>query len=143
ASEAFATGRPTPGSVIADPPLLQDYQTIVPRPFSLNEWLEEHSGELSQPGARLSLFRDDHPEQGFRVVVLGAGAKEAADEEFPGGSEAFLYVRRGEVAVSGGDVGQKALNAGECFVLAEGKFSKFRRSRDCIALLLTSSSSSS
>ncbi|KAF4697632.1 3-hydroxyanthranilic acid dioxygenase [Perkinsus olseni] len=156
ASEAFATGRPTPGSVIADPPLRQDYQTIVPRPFSLNEWLEEHSGELSKPGARLSLFGDDHPEQGFKVVVLGAGgyaspayarlglagAKQAADDELSGGSEAFLYVVRGKVAVSGGDVGQKAVNVGECFVLAEGKFSKFRRSGNCIALLLTSSSSS-
>ncbi|KAF4651959.1 3-hydroxyanthranilic acid dioxygenase [Perkinsus olseni] len=141
ASVAFATGRPTPGSVIADPPLRQDYQTIVPRPFSFNGWLEEHSSELAKPGARQSLFGDDHPEQGFKVVVLGAGTKQATDEELSRGSEAFLYVIRGQIEVSGGDVGLKAVSAGECFVLAEGKSFKFRRSEDSVALLLKSSPS--
>ncbi|EER13937.1 3-hydroxyanthranilate 3,4-dioxygenase, putative, partial [Perkinsus marinus ATCC 50983] len=66
ASEAFATGRPTVGSVVANPPLRQDCQTSVP-PFSLKDWLQAHEQDLSKPDSRLSLFGDDHPEKGFTV----------------------------------------------------------------------------
>ncbi|KAF4666007.1 3-hydroxyanthranilic acid dioxygenase [Perkinsus chesapeaki] len=129
ASEAFATGKPTPGSVVS-------IFHLCLRPFSFDEWLQQHSDELAVPGARLNLFGDSHPENGFTVMILGAGTTQTSFEESAGDFEAFLYVKQGEIEVSPDAAEGKTVEAGQCFVLAERQSFKYKRSPDCIAILL-------
>ncbi|KAF4665999.1 3-hydroxyanthranilic acid dioxygenase [Perkinsus chesapeaki] len=136
ASEAFATGKPTPGSVVSEPPLIQDRQTVVPPPFSFDKWLQQHYDELAVPGARLNLFGGSHPENGFTVMILGAGTTQTSFEESTGDFEAFLDAKQGEIEVSADAAEGKTVEAGQCFVLAERQAFKYKRSPDCIAILL-------
>ena len=69
ASEEGRTGRPTGANVHPNPPLTQDTATVVPPPFSLARWLDDHRDALAS-GASLDLF-EGHPDliQEFHVFL--------------------------------------------------------------------------
>ena len=77
ASDECTTMRPGPnGGRVTNPPLEQDTITMVPPPFSLKAWLEEHEDDLSQ-GHHLNLFPDTIGSD-LHVRVAGGHSHEAS-----------------------------------------------------------------
>lgn len=97
ASEEYASMQPSDSSVCQNPPFQQDTETLVPSPFSLQDWVAEHETEL-QSGQTLNLF-EGHPDKEFLVNVIGGKSTQTEQFEY----ETWLYQLRGSVTLTIGD----------------------------------------
>ncbi|KAF4692524.1 3-hydroxyanthranilic acid dioxygenase [Perkinsus olseni] len=136
-SQEFATNTPSDRSVPSSTPFPQDTTTAVPRPFNLNKWLEAHAEDLAVPGTKLNLFGDDYPTKEFVVYILGAGDAGSTYQESTGESGSFLYLIRGRIEVTTSE-GVKIATSGSCHMLPAMTLFSFKRSDDCVAVLLES-----
>ncbi|KAF4755615.1 hypothetical protein FOZ62_019424, partial [Perkinsus olseni] len=107
------------------------------RPFNLNKWLEAHAEDLAVPGTKLNLFGDDYPTKEFVVYILGAGDAGSTYQESTGESGSFLYLIRGRIEVTTSE-GVKIATSGSCHMLPAMTLFSFKRSDDCVAVLLES-----
>jgi 3-hydroxyanthranilate 3,4-dioxygenase len=69
ASDEKATMVPSEESVLASPPFEVDVHSVIPAPFRLQTWLDEHRAELER-GHVLNLF-PGHPDKEICVRVCG------------------------------------------------------------------------
>ena len=116
ASEEGRTGRPTGANVYADPPLTQDTATVVPPPFSLARWLDDHRDALAS-GASLDLF-EGHPDGEFDVRVVGGGRDGASLRRVP--RETWLYQLRGGARLAVDGAAAVELADGACAIVPAG-----------------------
>lgn len=94
-SEQYKTGRPVPGTILDEKPLIQDNGRQTEKPFSLNEWTQKHRTEINTRG-RKSLFEDTYSS---RIFVLGMG-EHTVDRDLP---ETFLWQLENNSSVIIGD----------------------------------------
>lgn len=92
-SEEFTTRIPG-NNVDHNPPLKQDYDTVVPDPFNIEQWIDKHREELSS-GASLPLF-PNHPDKEFNILIEG-GPSSSIDIGFL--YDTWIYQLEGEVKV--------------------------------------------
>mmetsp|Transcript_3211 Transcript_3211/g.5174 ORF Transcript_3211/g.5174 Transcript_3211/m.5174 type:complete len:327 (-) Transcript_3211:92-1072(-) len=104
ASEEKRTG--VPGAHVCTDnkrPFVQDMDTTVPDPFSLNAWLEAHADQLAR-GEQLDLFNSGettHPDREFRVLVCGGAADGGTvDERRDWWGDTWIFQLRGSASVS-------------------------------------------
>ncbi|XP_067681901.1 3-hydroxyanthranilate 3,4-dioxygenase-like [Haliotis asinina] len=69
ASEQHKTGRPLPGTIPENPPVVLDSTISLQAPFNLWDWLNTHREELHSKG-QIQLFGDQYQ---FDVRILGKG----------------------------------------------------------------------
>ena len=94
-----------PGDNVCDDasrPFVQDCDTVVPDPFSLQRWLDDHRAQLDA-GECLDLFHADgeHPDKEFKVLVCGGGidgSMQACAEGWSG--DTWFYQIKGSAVVS-------------------------------------------
>lgn len=70
-SEECKTG--IPGKNITpeeERPIKQDFETEVPAPFFLKDWLSMNAEKLAK-GELLNLFGDEHPDKEFKIAIAG------------------------------------------------------------------------
>lgn len=105
ASEEKASGKPGK-NVYTDEarPFQQDFDTVVPDPFSLDAWLEKHGAELAA-GKELDLFNSDggspHPDKEFKVLVCGGAVDGGTVSESTSWTgDTWIFQLRGNASVS-------------------------------------------
>jgi len=96
ASDEKATMIPSDKSVLASPPVDVDVHSVIPAPFRLQTWLDEHRAELDR-GAVLNLF-PGHPDKEILVRVCG-GATDTGSRQAPPvwPYETFLFQLKGSI----------------------------------------------
>ena len=141
ASEECRTGKPTASSIVTDPPLKQDMDTIVPDPFSLEAWVTAHEDEL-HAGKSLSLFGPEHPDPDYDIRVVG-GPPESGEydsgelvEALPRG-ETWVYQIRGPATLSVGGGSVSRLDESACCIIPAGQVYAIQRDAGTIGLVVT------
>jgi len=69
ASEQYKTGKPIPGTIPENPPLILDEEISLQDPFNLQAWIEKNRTKLNSSG-HIQLFGDNYQ---FEVKVYGKG----------------------------------------------------------------------
>jgi len=124
-SEEKATGQPSATSVLgSSAPLEQDMTTVVPPPFALGAWLDEHAAQLDG-GDALNLF-PGHPDKEFSVRVIGGPSEQRAQQW---AYETWLYQLAGKAIFTlaagapadGRADEQITLGEGSCMVVPAGR----------------------
>eukprot|EP00294_Goniomonas_avonlea_P001824 CAMPEP_0114560602 /NCGR_PEP_ID=MMETSP0114-20121206/11546_1 /TAXON_ID=31324 /ORGANISM="Goniomonas sp, Strain m" /LENGTH=290 /DNA_ID=CAMNT_0001746157 /DNA_START=6 /DNA_END=878 /DNA_ORIENTATION=+ len=130
ASEECRTG--VPGSnVVADPPTKQDFETVVPEPFDLKPWIDQHRTQLNA-GADLNLF-EGHPDREFRIRVIGGESTQTETWKY----DTLLYQLEGAATVTVGTAAPAPLQQGECCVIPPNQEYTVQRAPGSVGLAIT------
>ncbi|XP_055879959.1 3-hydroxyanthranilate 3,4-dioxygenase-like [Biomphalaria glabrata] len=68
-SEQFKTGKPLPGTIPENPPVILDSKVSLQNPFHLHSWIEENRQKLDTDG-HIQIFGDNYQ---FNVTIYGKG----------------------------------------------------------------------
>lgn len=131
-SEECKTGQPTGDNVFENPPVKQDRETTVPRPFNLYEWLEKNK-EVFANGGSLNLFEDDHPDKEFRIIVVGGKSTQTTTWKH----DTWLFQLNGCATVSIEGKEAHVLQEKCCCVVLPNKEYIVKREKGSIGLVVT------
>ncbi|KAJ8308617.1 hypothetical protein KUTeg_013491 [Tegillarca granosa] len=92
ASEQCKTGKPIPGTIPENPPVILDSKRKVEEPFNLHKWLSENKEELHKKGC-LNLFGKGYQ---FQVDVYGQGENTSKCDN----AETFIWQLEGQSKVT-------------------------------------------
>jgi 3-hydroxyanthranilate 3,4-dioxygenase len=104
ASEEKTSRTPGPNVLTAAArPLVVNTTTVVPDPFDLMAWVDDHAAEMATVPQGLNLFHHgvDHPDQEFHIYISGGLAKDTAVEyDAWAKGDTWLYQLKGSSAVA-------------------------------------------
>ncbi|XP_038078624.1 3-hydroxyanthranilate 3,4-dioxygenase-like isoform X1 [Patiria miniata] len=128
ASEQYKTGKPIPGTIPENPPVIIDTETEVEAPFSLLSWMDKHQEEIQEKGFK-KLFGDKYQ---FEVAVYGPG-------DHVGGSEAaetWTWQLKGtsEITVGEEKVKKIELTERQCMLIPQDTKYTAKQGKDSLRL---------
>eukprot|EP00397_Hematodinium_sp_SG-2012_P015817 GEMP01016118.1.p1 GENE.GEMP01016118.1~~GEMP01016118.1.p1 ORF type:complete len:299 (+),score=67.31 GEMP01016118.1:176-1072(+) len=126
ASDEYQTRIPG-DCIVEDPPLKTDQDVIVPDPFNVQKWIDEHMDRLCL-GEAIDLF-EDHPDNEITALIVGGPHESSSDWKY----ETFFMQFVGSCTVKCNGK-TREVTAGTCFVV-EGPFS-VEREEGSIGLLV-------
>lgn len=91
-SDECNTRKPGKGTFIRKEAYSIDTKLALAAPFKLQQWLQDHHGELSAPGSERHLFEGKHQSE---IMVLGAGSHSRQKV----GKETFIWQTSGSSTV--------------------------------------------
>eukprot|EP00945_MAST-04E_sp_MAST-4E-sp1_P001370 g1370.t1 len=131
-SEECKTGVPTGENIVADPPLKQDVDTVVPRPMNLYEWIKKNKDAL-ESGGSLDLFGEDHPDKEFKVMIVGGESEQTTTWKH----DTWLFQLKGSATVAMEGKDDHVLEEKCCCVILPNTEYKISRSKGSIGFVVT------
>ncbi|XP_005102960.1 3-hydroxyanthranilate 3,4-dioxygenase [Aplysia californica] len=126
ASEQFKTGKPIPGTIPENPPVVLDDKISLQNPFNFHSWIERNRSEINQKGF-IQLFGDTYQ---FQVRVYGQGENTDQCEH----AETWIWQIEGESSVTVGDA-LYTLKENDTMLIRAGQTYTSKRSENSIALI--------